>query len=126
MENAGVGEWHDSQDEPVVEVADQKCNCDQLLVANSPGTVLFCNSQEGIEKQDNGDILLKEANQCVLSCDGHFVSEITCEFDNLDEVTWMSKTAEDSSPIKDCITCWMDVCESRTTAPTPEPTTQQP
>ena len=66
-----------------------QCGCSELKIANSPGTLAFCETP--VTPEANGDLILTEANTCVLTCDGHFVTEISCGFNEADGGTsWFS------------------------------------
>ena len=66
-----------------------QCGCSELKIANSPGTLAFCETP--VAPEANGDLILTEANTCVLTCDGHFVTEISCGFNEADGGTsWFS------------------------------------
>ena len=80
-----------------VENIDTQCTCEQFTIANSPGTTVFCNLP--VVPEENGDIILTQANTCVMTCDGHFVTEISCGFnDSTGGTSWFSNMGDGGEP----------------------------
>jgi len=127
-----TGKWMTSEStEQEVENIDTQCTCEQFTIANSPGTTVFCNLP--VVPEENGDIILTQANTCVMTCDGHFVTEISCGFnDSTGGTSWFSNMGDGGEPdvVSGCLTCLHGYCPEGTTsgpttaaATTPAPTT---
>merc|ERR1711973_779418 len=117
--------WNDEKDAVMdVEMIDQACDCPELRVPYSAGTGLFCEDETAIDETNARDSTVTKGSTYILTCDAHFVSELTCKFKEDGEgVAWYSDMEYFGPEViaNNCISCSLDACETETEEPT-EPT----